>query len=179
MAAPSTFVPHRSCPVAGRKRLAQRSSSRGWLLGLALVVLSCDRERPWDGAHDGGARDESEPWLSPKPDASWLRDGGPSAAGTADGGTTPSPSPVGGLWVSCYGGFQPSAEPHKDVARLGLLCGPSNGMRRLTDAPLEGTVDCTCKVSLPNLRFQQLLIVVSPFDPAFSQLETLAWERAC
>lgn len=38
------------------------------------------------------------------------------------------PSRVGGLWVSCYGGFKPSGKPLVDVTRLGLLCGPSNGM---------------------------------------------------
>lgn len=37
----------------------------------------------------------------------------------------------GGNWVRCYGGFKPGDTPHLDAMRLGLMCGPSNGMRRL------------------------------------------------
>jgi hypothetical protein len=47
---------------------------------------------------------------------------------------------IGGPWVRCYGGFHPAGDPVKDVTRLSLLCGPENGMRRLSKAPFEGTV---------------------------------------
>jgi hypothetical protein len=51
-----------------------------------------------------------------------------------------SPVRVGGPWVQCYGHFKPSGDPLKDVTRLGLLCGPANGMRRLEPEPFEGAV---------------------------------------
>jgi hypothetical protein len=47
---------------------------------------------------------------------------------------------VGGPWVRCYGGFHPSGDPIKDVTRLSLLCGPENGMKRLSKQPIEGAV---------------------------------------
>ncbi len=37
---------------------------------------------------------------------------------------------MGGLWVSCYGGFRPSSDPLADATRLGMLCGPPSGMRQ-------------------------------------------------
>jgi hypothetical protein len=51
-----------------------------------------------------------------------------------------APVRVGGPWVGCYGNFRLSGEPLKDMTRLSLLCGPSNGMRRLSKDALEGTV---------------------------------------
>lgn len=50
------------------------------------------------------------------------------------------PVRVGGPWVRCYGNFRASGEPVKDVTRLSLLCGPENGMRRLSTKTLEGSV---------------------------------------
>lgn len=50
------------------------------------------------------------------------------------------PVRVGGPWVRCYGSFHPAGDPVKDVTRLALLCGPENGMRRLSKAPIEGAV---------------------------------------
>jgi hypothetical protein len=47
---------------------------------------------------------------------------------------------IGGPWVQCYGSFHPAGDPVKDVTRLSLLCGPENGMRRLSKAPIEGAV---------------------------------------
>ena len=38
------------------------------------------------------------------------------------------PDPVGGSWVTCYGNYRPTSTPERDVTRLGLLCGPANGM---------------------------------------------------
>jgi hypothetical protein len=40
-------------------------------------------------------------------------------------------APVGGNWLKCYANFQPRDEPELDVLRLGVLCGPSNGMRKV------------------------------------------------
>jgi hypothetical protein len=71
-------------------------------------------------------------------------DGGPdasSAAGEAEEPEPPTPPVrVGGPWVRCYGNFRPSGDPVKDVTRLSLLCGPENGMHRLSRRPIEGAV---------------------------------------
>lgn len=45
-----------------------------------------------------------------------------------------SPAPVGGNWLKCYANFQPRTQPDTDVLRLGLMCGPSNGMRKATES---------------------------------------------
>jgi hypothetical protein len=50
------------------------------------------------------------------------------------------PVRVGGPWVRCYGNFRPSGDPLKDLTRLSLLCGPENGMKRLSPKPIEGRV---------------------------------------
>jgi hypothetical protein len=47
---------------------------------------------------------------------------------------------VGGPWVRCYGDFRLSGDPLKDVTRLGLLCGPENGMSRLSPQAIVGNV---------------------------------------
>jgi hypothetical protein len=39
--------------------------------------------------------------------------------------------PIGGPWVSCYGNYRPTSTPERDVTRLGLMCGPENGMTLL------------------------------------------------
>jgi hypothetical protein len=61
-------------------------------------------------------------------------------AGLAEMPDVPTPLPVrvGGPWVRCYGGFHPAGDPVKDVTRLSLLCGPENGMHRLSKRPIEG-----------------------------------------
>ena len=109
---------------------------------LLASLAGCERARPWDGPLDGSVRDESRPFLPNGPDGSWLPDGGNAtdASPASDAGTGLPPSPVGGLWVSCYGNFHPSGHPLRDVTRLGLLCGPANGMTLLTTEPFEGKV---------------------------------------
>jgi hypothetical protein len=54
----------------------------------------------------------------------------------------PDAPPVtpGGLWARCQEGFTLSGDPLKDVTRLGLLCGPSNGMRRKSRQALVGVI---------------------------------------
>ncbi len=46
----------------------------------------------------------------------------------------------GGGWVLCREGLVLSGDPLKDVTRLGLMCGPSNGMRRKTQQALVGVL---------------------------------------
>jgi hypothetical protein len=91
--------------------------------------------------------DESKPFLPHSAEAPLLgdasfaheeeHDAGDDAASEAPA-VTAAPSRVGGSWVSCYGGFAPGAEPLADVTRLGLLCGPINGMRRV--GGMQGTI---------------------------------------
>ena len=71
------------------------------------------------------------------------------APGSPDAGVAAGPEPVGGTWVSCYGRYRPTSTPRRDVLRLGLLCGPVNGMRLVgwtiegeaTDAATEHGLD--------------------------------------
>ena len=44
------------------------------------------------------------------------------------------PAPSGGNWLKCYAQFQPRTRPDLDVMRLGLMCGPSNGMRKVAES---------------------------------------------
>jgi hypothetical protein len=50
-----------------------------------------------------------------------------ASAPVPDGGRV---APSGGNWLKCYANFQPRNRPELDVERLGLMCGPSNGMRK-------------------------------------------------
>ncbi len=77
---------------------------------------------------DSGPRERNEP-----SEAS----GGPEGRRAAG---TDVPAPVGGNWLRCYASFQPRTQPKLDVTRLGLMCGPVNGMKKLADPP-EATVD--------------------------------------
>jgi len=98
---------------------------------------------------DAAASEPSQPWLPNAVDASWLGGEGqpPRADGGAEAGASdlPAVSPVGGLWVSCYGGFRPTGQPVKDVARLGMMCGPPNGMQLVDAGPMTGAVDAAAK----------------------------------
>lgn len=123
------------------KRARRRRPARLALLLAAAWLLGCSRERPWNGPTDGGSHDESQPWLPARPDASWLSDAGTEPTASAAQTAESKPSPVGGLWVSCYGGFVPSGDPRRDVTRLALLCGPPNGMRPVSDELFEGKVE--------------------------------------
>jgi hypothetical protein len=73
---------------------------------------------------------ESRPAVSREPA---LDDVGsrPDAASGASFDASPkrAPDPVGGSWVTCYGNYRPTSTPERDVTRLGILCGPSNGMK--------------------------------------------------
>jgi hypothetical protein len=112
------------------------------LLFAICLSLGCEHHaRPWDEPDSGGPRlteTPPQPILLPHGGAGEVeRDGGPRA----DEPEAPAlPVRVGGPWVRCYGGFHPSGDPVKDVTRLSLLCGPENGMKRLSTSPLEGSV---------------------------------------
>ena len=50
-------------------------------------------------------------------------------------------APVGGNWLRCYSRFLPRTRPEVDVQRLALMCGPSNGMKRLSDVQVSSVAD--------------------------------------
>lgn len=113
------------------------------IAALSLLALGCERRaRPWDPP-DGSAPQPIAP-APPITSRPVITDdaGAPTEDAGAPAvieGPTP-PVRVGGPWVRCYGGFRPSGDPVKDVTRLSILCGPENGMKRLSKQPLEGTV---------------------------------------
>ena len=112
------------------------------LLPLALCFsLACTHpKRPWDQPDAAPTAAEPAPSLSivlPRVDAP-AGSGGPERPAEPDLPATPVR--VGGPWVRCYGGFHPAGDPVKDVTRLSILCGPENGMKRLSQRPLEGSV---------------------------------------
>jgi hypothetical protein len=52
----------------------------------------------------------------------------------------PAPEPgQSPLWSTCFDKFEPQAAAHVDVVRLGMLCGPANGLTLLARA--SGVVD--------------------------------------
>lgn len=110
-----------------------------WLTGTVIGVSGCSKpDPPWRHQPDGSVVDESEPFLPGDRSGPWLGDASVGDQPAADGGSgqaTPGStvSRVGGLWVSCYGRFRPSGDPVKDVTRLGLMCGPVNGMTQQGD----------------------------------------------
>ena len=105
---------------------------------------ACDDRplRPWEGT------DGPSPVLSAPPPRPFAATPGSSPADPSAPGSSPLAEPeipalpvrVGGPWIRCYGNFRLSGDPLKDMTRLSLLCGPENGMRRLSKAAIEGTV---------------------------------------
>lgn len=107
-----------------------------------------------DAAEEGAGETvgTAPPSASPSTDIQGAPAGTRSASGT-DGVTGTSSAEVasddergkpkvnpGGGWVKCHEGLSLSGDPVKDVTRLGLLCGPSNGMRRKTKQAIVGLV---------------------------------------
>ncbi len=114
----------------------------GWIAALWTVGAGCSKTAPpWTHQPDGSVVDESEPFLPGDRSGPWLGDGSVGPAPPADSAAPRPPvSRVGGLWVSCYGRFKPAGDPVKDVTRLGLMCGPVNGMTRQGDT-IRGSVE--------------------------------------
>jgi hypothetical protein len=107
----------------------------------ALVASACDRRpHPWD--QPDAAASAAIP--GPPATARLVEGDADAAPGEPLASQAPEPAAppvrVGGPWVRCYGGFHPEGDPVKDVTRLSILCGPENGMKRLSKQPFEGTV---------------------------------------
>ncbi|MBW2458151.1 MAG: hypothetical protein JRI68_26845 [Deltaproteobacteria bacterium] len=117
-------------------------AAAGWVAALCGVAAGCSKaDPPWTHQPDGAVVDESEPFLPGDRSGPWLGDASVGQSPAGDSGTKQAPvSRVGGLWVSCYGRFKPSGDPVKDVTRLGLMCGPVNGMTQQGDT-IRGTVE--------------------------------------
>lgn len=131
---------------------------------IALVATGCDdRPRPWargDGppavlsprsAGETGRSSESSPAEEPPESAEPSATPASAPVATPSGTSAePAPEPLGegppsrvtpgGLWAKCYEGVALSGDVLRDVTRLGLSCGPSNGMRRKTRQAIVGLV---------------------------------------
>jgi hypothetical protein len=135
-----------------------RASVTSCLLALLLAgVVSCDEtRRPWDGPPSGTVVDESRPFLPTSAHVPLFAD--PSADASAS--ALPAPPPTarsrrGGLWSYCHEGFRTSGRPRADVTRLGLMCGPSCGMRLYRGATLEGRIGSDVPAAVHRFRGQR------------------------
>lgn len=118
-----------------------RHAALGPLAALLFAPACRDRPRPWEQLAD--AAPASAPHSVLLPDASLLGDAPSFAEADASAAEDPdllSPVRAGGPWVRCHDNFRLSGDPLRDVTRLGMLCGPSNGMRRMSD-PVQGAVE--------------------------------------
>jgi hypothetical protein len=111
-------------------------------------LCGCDHPtHPWDG------NDAAPTTMAPPTPIATLAPTASATAGVSPTSAASNAAPaevavdephppvrVGGPWVRCYGGFHRSGDPLKDVTRLSMLCGPLNGMKRLTDPTIQGAV---------------------------------------
>lgn len=126
--------------------------STGCALGAALFAGGCDDgARPWasgDGPPavlapprpgDSSAATETSGEGETPP---FVAESAPSVALEAPAEARPQGPAVspGGGWVTCAQGLVLSGDPLKDVTRLTLLCGPSNGMRRKARQAIVGLI---------------------------------------
>jgi hypothetical protein len=115
------------------------------LLAGCLLAGCNERPRAWEVPSDGGdapvVLDASASLVPFGADAEAdLEVGAQDDAGPASPDEPATPLRVGGPWVRCFGNFRISGAPVQDVTRLSLLCGPENGMVRLSRKPFEGAV---------------------------------------
>jgi hypothetical protein len=165
-------------PSRGHGARRDRSPS-GAITVAALVWLCACREqpRPWEGTDDDAA---TAPARTPRPvdvDAgeSLLRDASTLLEAAEDAGPPPPPVRVGGPWVRCYGNFRPGDDPLRDVTRLGVLCGPANGMSRVDGPAMQGTVAEGKATTAGKLRASrgECLRIFAVADPGVSDLDVV------
>ncbi|MCA9628724.1 MAG: hypothetical protein KC766_13695 [Myxococcales bacterium] len=90
-----------------------------------LVLCACSREQA--GAADAAADARSAPSV-PRPQPEPLVAPSQRPAPSSDLVDRENP------WERCRTGYAPRGEPTRDVLQLGLMCGPSTGMRPLEAA---------------------------------------------
>lgn len=121
-----------------------RAARLGAVLLVAASAAGCrEQPRPWEGQSGPAVVLSAPPPRVARPPSGLLLgagEGDGDAGSAVDPDLPPLPVRVGGPWVRCYGNFRLTGEPLKDLTRLGLLCGPENGMRRATPKPIEGHV---------------------------------------
>jgi hypothetical protein len=164
----------------GRRRGARRDRPRARAATAATLLWLCacrEQPRPWEGNDDDAA---TAPARVPRPvdiDAgeSLLRDASTLLEAAEDAGPPPPPVRVGGPWVRCYGNFRPGDEPLRDVTRLGVLCGPANGMSRVEGPAMQGTVAEGNPTAAGTLRASrgECLRVFAVADPGVTDLDVV------
>ncbi|MFO0616532.1 MAG: hypothetical protein U0414_28320 [Polyangiaceae bacterium] len=97
-------------------------------LSIACALVACSSRRdPWEDSTGG----------TPRFDAG---DPPPPIASDVDLVSSEGRLESGGIFIACRSGLVSTGDARRDVARLGLACGPVAGMRRASDAPLEGVL---------------------------------------
>ncbi len=120
----------------------------GLVLLAALLTTGCkEKSRPWERTGEDAAppwpvaTTSSKPLLSPTfVQAAGLAPSGESGGVSPAEPSLPLPVRVGGPWVRCYGDFRLEGPLLGDLMRLTMLCGPANGMHRVSKKPVEGEV---------------------------------------
>jgi len=105
---------------------AERAKGCAVLLGFGLAC----RHAPTDARPDEVERAGPEQKM-PSPDEAAPREPAALSAPRVPDSAPPAmrvSESVGGRWVSCYANYRASSAPERDVARLGAMCGPENGM---------------------------------------------------
>jgi hypothetical protein len=103
-----------------------------------------------------------------------MRRGSPpdvAAASQASSVKPVKPEPVGGKWLSCYAQFQPRTRPELDVRRLGQLCGPPNGMRRVAATQSEVAEAAQGREHRWRVRGGECFRVFAVAEPGVSDLD--------
>ena len=125
-------------------------------MGFALAVLiggCADKPRPWDQGPDAAPpvaspslfeleRKAHGAVVEPSPPPV----GAAAAVEVEDAGEAAPPLEMpsrlqGGSWIKCHEGYRVTGDPAADVTRLSLSCGPQNGMSRVTEKTVEGSVE--------------------------------------
>ncbi|MCC6903976.1 MAG: hypothetical protein IT377_33725 [Polyangiaceae bacterium] len=105
----------------------------GETLCVVLAVSGCRGSGAAPGAPSASASASvtAPPPSAPRPEPAGSGSAPAPAPATPDAGGA---APSGGNWLKCYAQFQPRTRPDLDVMRLGLMCGPSNGMRKAAES---------------------------------------------
>jgi hypothetical protein len=127
-----------------------------------IAIGACSsKPAPWDESTSGKPRFDAKqdgPPPAPEPSASTVVEGRLES---------------GGIFATCSQGLKVTADALRDVARLGLSCGPIAGMKRITDAPFEGALslggaDLEFPIELEKGRCYRLFVASETAGPELS-----------